>query len=62
MEQSQHFGGATGSNTLFSKTGCNLFNQSGISYIDSQGVPHVMIIGGAKVGSPATKQDKVLFY
>ena len=56
------FNGATGSNTLFSTGGSNLFNQSGISYIDADGVAHVMILGGAKVGSPATKLGKVLFY
>ena len=56
------FNGATGSNTLFSAGGCNLFNQSGISYIDADGVAHVMILGGAKVGTPAEKRDKVLFY
>jgi hypothetical protein len=56
------FNGATGSNTLFSAGGSNLFNQSGVSYIDADGVAHVMILGGARVGSPATKLDKVLFY
>lgn len=56
------FNGATGSNTLFTTGGSNLFNQAGISYIDAGGVAHVMIIGGAKAGSPATKLDKVLYY
>ncbi len=56
------FNGATGSNTLFSAGGSNLFNQSGISYIDADGVAHVMIIGGARYGSPNTKLDNVLFY
>lgn len=56
------FGGATGSNTLFSTGGNNLFNQGGISYIDADGVAHVMILGGAKVGAPSTKLDKVMFY
>ena len=56
------FNGATGSNTLFSAGGSNLFNQSGISYVDADGVAHVMILGGAKVGSPGTKLDNVLFY
>ena len=56
------FNGATGSNTLFSAGGSNLFNQSGISYIDADGVAHVMIIGGARYGSPDTKLDNVLFY
>ncbi len=56
------FNGATGSNTLFSAGGSNLFNQSGISYIDADGVAHVMILGGARIGSPDTKLDNVLFY
>lgn len=56
------FSGATGSNTLFSAGGSNLFNLAGISYIDANGVAHVMVIGGAKVGAPATKLDKVLYY
>jgi hypothetical protein len=57
-----NFNGATGSNTLYDAGGSNLFNQSGISYIDANGVAHVMIIGGAKVGEPATKMANVLFY
>ena len=56
------FNGATGSNTLFTSGGSNLFNQTGISYIDASGKAHVVIIGGAKVGSPSTKLRKVLFY
>ena len=58
----ESFGGATGSNTLYSECGNNLFNQDGINYIDADGVAHVMIIGGARYGSPDTKIDKVLFY
>jgi hypothetical protein len=57
-----NFNGATGSNTLYSAGGSNLFNQAGISYIDANGVAHVMIIGGAKVGAPTTKIANVLFY
>jgi hypothetical protein len=56
------FNGATGSNTLFTTGANNLFNQAGISYIDADGVAHVMILGGAKVGAPATKLDKVMYY
>jgi hypothetical protein len=57
-----NFNGATGSNTLFSSTGSNLFNQSGISYVDADGIAHVMILGGAKVGSPNTKLNNVMYY
>jgi hypothetical protein len=56
------FNGATGSNTLYSAGGSNLFNQTGISYVDANGVARVMIIGGAKFGTPTVKLDKVLYY
>jgi hypothetical protein len=56
------FAGATGSNTLLSKGGINLFNQTGISYVDASGVAHVMIIGGDNVASPGSKTAKVLYY
>jgi N-acetylneuraminic acid mutarotase len=56
------FGGATGSNTLLSEGGSNLFNQAGLSYIDANGVAHVMILGGDDVNDPGTKVGNVLFY
>jgi hypothetical protein len=56
------FAGATGSNTLLSAGGSNLFNQKGITYIDNDGVGHVMIIGGDNANLPGDKSDKVLFY
>lgn len=56
------FGGATGSNTIQSTSGLNLYNTAGVSYIDANGVAHVMIIGGNSVNNPGTKTDNVLFY
>jgi len=56
------FGGATGSNTLQSVGGVNLFNTRGITYVDANGVAHVMILGGDDVGSPGSKSSKVIFY
>jgi hypothetical protein len=56
------FGGATGSNTLQSVGGTNLFNTRGVMYVDAAGVAHVMILGGDNVNSPGTKSAKVLFY
>ena len=56
------FGGATGSNTLSSQGGSNLFNQAGISYIDANGIAHVMILGGDDVKTPGSKKANVLFY
>lgn len=56
------FGGATGSNTLFSVGGNHLFNQAGISYTDANGVARVMIIGGDDVNTPGQKQAEVIYY
>lgn len=56
------FNGATGDNTLQSVGGVNLFNTRGITYVDSDGVAHVMILGGDDVENPGVKSDKVLFY
>jgi hypothetical protein len=56
------FNGATGSNTLVSVGGADLFNQAAVVYQDAAGVAHVMILGGDNVNSPGTKQAKVLYY
>lgn len=56
------FGGATGSNTLQSVGGVNLFNTRGVSYVDGSGVAPVMILAGDDVNSPGTKTNKVIFY
>lgn len=56
------FNGATGSNTLQSEGGTNLFNQGSISYVDGSGEAHVIIIGGDDVNSPGNKQTDVFYY
>jgi len=56
------FAGATGSNTLQSVAGVNLFNHAAIAYVDAAGVAHVMILGGDDVNAPGNKQAAVLFY
>ncbi|MCH7490296.1 MAG: IPT/TIG domain-containing protein [Gemmatimonadetes bacterium] len=56
------FGGATGSNTLQSVGGANLFNQAAISYIDANGVAHVVVLGGDDVNNAGTKRKTVIFY
>jgi hypothetical protein len=56
------FSGATGSNTIQSAGGGNLFNHAALSYIDANGVAHVMILGGDDVNSPGTKRAGVWFY
>ena len=56
------FAGATGSNTLFSAGGANLFNQAALSYVDANGVARVMILGGDNVNVQGNKRAGVLFY
>ena len=56
------FSGATGSRTLQAVGGNNLFNQAGVSYMDANGGLHVMIIGGADVSAPASKQAESMYY
>ena len=56
------FHGATGSNTIGSLGGGNLFNHSAISYVDADGVAHVMIVGGDDVNIPGARHSGVWFY
>lgn len=56
------FNGATGSNTIQTLGGINLFNHSAIGYVDGTGVAHVMILGGDDVNNVGTKSKMVFFY
>lgn len=56
------FHGATGSITIESQGGGNLFNHSALSYVDADGVAHVMVLGGDDVNNPGTKRAGVWFY
>ncbi len=56
------FNGATGSNTLVSVGGVDLFNHAAIVYQDASGASHVMILGGDDVNAPGTKRAAVLYY
>lgn len=56
------FGGATGSNTLQSVGGVNLFGARGVAYVDANGVAHVMILAGDDVNDPGVKSAKVIYY
>jgi hypothetical protein len=56
------FHGATGSITIVSQGGGNLFNHSALSYVDADGVAHVMVLGGDDVNNPGTKRAGVWFY
>jgi len=56
------FHGATGSNTIGSLGGGNLFNHAAISYVDADGVAHVMVLGGDDVNTPGSRHSGVWFY
>ena len=56
------FNGATGSNTIASLGGGNLFNHSATGYTDGNGTFHVLVAGGDDVNTPGTKHDAVFFY
>jgi hypothetical protein len=55
-------GGATGSNTIQSGGGGNVFNHAVVGYVDGNGAFHVLVLGGDDVNSPGTKHNKVFFY
>jgi hypothetical protein len=56
------FGGATGSNTLLSAGAGNLFNHAALTYVDGEGVAHVMVLGGDDVNAPGERSRKVFYY
>lgn len=56
------FNGATGSNTIASLGGGNLFNHAAIGYLDPAGAFHVLLLGGDDVNSPGTKRAGVFYY
>jgi IPT/TIG domain len=54
--------GATGSHTISSAGGGNLFNHATLSYVDANGVAHVLVLGGDDVNTPGAKHKQVWFY
>jgi hypothetical protein len=56
------FNGATGSNTIFSAGGGNLFNHAAVGYLDAAGAFHVLVVGGDDVNTPTKKHRGVFYY
>lgn len=56
------FNGATGSHTIASAGGKELFNHAALGYVDANGVAHVLILGGDDVNAPGKKRAEVWFY
>jgi hypothetical protein len=56
------FNGATGSQTILSAGGKNLFNHAAVGYADGNGTAHIMVIGGDDLNAPGKKRAEVWFY
>lgn len=56
------FNGANNQNSIKSKGGGNLFNHGAVSFVDPDGVAHVMVLGGDDVDSPGEKRSAVWVY
>ncbi|NIR46708.1 MAG: hypothetical protein GWN99_20085 [Gemmatimonadetes bacterium] len=53
------FNGANNNRSIATKGGGNLFNHAAITYIDPNGVAHVMILGGDDADNPGAKRKAV---
>ncbi len=58
----EDFGGANNNRSVAQKGGGNLFNHAAISYVDANGVAHVMILGGDDVDNPGAKRKAVWIF
>ena len=56
------FAGATGSNTISSGGGGNLFNHAEVGYVDGSGTFHVLVSGGDDVNTPGTRHKGLFYY
>lgn len=56
------FNGATGSNTISSSGGGNLFNHAEVGYVDGSGTFHVLVAGGDDVNAPGTKHKSTFYF
>jgi len=56
------FNGATGSNTIASAGGGNVFNHGAVGYLSATGAFHVLVVGGDDVNTPTKKHKGVFYY
>jgi hypothetical protein len=56
------FNGATGSTTISTAGGGNLFNHAAVGYLDATGAFHVLVVGGDDVNTPTKKHKGVFYY
>ena len=54
--------GATGTNTIGTLLGYDVYNEAAISFVDATGKGHVLVLGGAKRQSPGRASAAVVYY
>jgi len=54
--------GATGTNTISTLLGYDLYNEAAISFVDASGKGHVLVLGGAKREAPGRASAAVVYY
>ncbi|MEJ2214983.1 MAG: kelch repeat-containing protein [Gemmatimonadota bacterium] len=54
--------GATGAETIATELGYSLYNQAAITFIDSNGIGHVLVLGGARTDMEGTPSASVVYY
>jgi hypothetical protein len=54
--------GATGTNTISTLLGYDLYNETAISFVDATGKGHVLVLGGAKRQAPGRASAAVVYY
>lgn len=54
--------GATGTNTISTLLGYDLYNEAAISFVDASGKGHVLVLGGSKRELPGRASAAVVYY
>jgi hypothetical protein len=54
--------GATGTNTISTLLGYDLYNEAAVSFVDATGKGHVLVLGGAKRQTPGRASAAVVYY
>lgn len=56
------FAGATGSQTISSLLGYDLYNQAAVSFVDATGTGHVLVLGGGQRQNAGKASSAVVYY
>jgi hypothetical protein len=54
--------GATGTNTIGTLLGYDVYNEAAISFVDASGKGHILVLGGAKRQTPGRASAAVVYY